>query len=301
MNVRSVLPRAPSRRPSVNDHRRNERRLRNGFALVAAFMVVEAVGGWIANSLTLLADAGHMFLDASALGFSWLAMRLSRRAANARLTYGYDRFQVLAAFVNALALFGLSGAILYEAFTRLGAPEPMLPLPALAVAAIGFVVNVVVYRMLHGSDNLNVRSAALHVLGDLLGSVAAMVAATCVLLFGWLYADPILAIVIAAILVRGAWTILRESGHILLQGVPAKLDLDEIRAALTTEVAGVVDIHGLHAWALTNEKPLLTLHARLDPEADGQSATSAIKAVLTERFGIELSTVQIEQGRCPDA
>ncbi len=285
----------------MNGKPRNEQLLRNGFVLVAAFMVVEAIGGWLANSLTLLADAGHMLLDASALGLSWLAMRLSRRQSSARLTYGYDRFQVLAAFINALALFALSAAILYEAFERLRAPEPMLPLPALAVAAIGFVVNVIVYRMLHGSDNLNVRSAALHVLGDLLGSVAAMIAAGCVLLFGWLYADPILAIVIAAILVRGAWTILRESSHILLQGVPANVDLDEIRAALTSDIAGVLDIHGMHAWALTNEKPLLTLHAKLDPEADGQSATTAIKSVLSDRFGIHLSTVQIEQGRCPDA
>ena len=275
---------------------RNERVLRWAFFLIAGFMVVEAVGGWLANSLTLLADAGHMLLDASALGLSWLAMRLSRRESSARLTYGYDRFQVLAAFINALALFALSGAIVYEAFGRLGAPEPMLPIPALAVAAVGLVVNVVVYRILHGSDNLNVRSAALHVLGDLLGSVAAMAAAGCVLLFGWLYADPILALVIAAILVRGAGRILRESGHILLQGVPANVDLDEIRSALTSDVPGVVDVHGMHAWALTDEKPLVTLHATLDPAADGQSATHAIKNVLTDRFGIDRSTVQIECG-----
>ena len=286
-----------------NSHtlRRNESLLRVAFFLIAGFMVVEAVGGWIANSLTLLADAGHMLLDASALGLSWLALRLSRRESNARLTYGYDRFQVLAAFINALALFALSGAIVYEAFERLGAPEAMLPIPALAVAAVGFVINVIVYRILHGSDNLNVRSAALHVLGDLLGSVAAMAAAACVLLFGWLYADPILAIVIAAILVRGAWAILRESAHILLQGVPANVDLEEIRAALTSGVAGVVDVHGLHAWALTNEKPLVTLHATVDPDTDGHAATQAIKTVLTDRFGIERSTVQIEQGACPDA
>ena len=288
-------------RDHSHTHGRNESLLRLAFFLIAGFMVVEAVGGWIANSLTLLADAGHMLLDASALGLSWLAMRLSRRESNARLTYGYDRFQVLAAFINALALFALSGAIVYEAFERLGAPEAMLPIPALAVAAVGFVINVIVYRMLHGSDNLNVRSAALHVLGDLLGSVAAMAAATCVLLFGWLYADPILAIVIAAILVRGAWAILRESAHILLQGVPANVDLDEIRAALTSDVAGVVDVHGLHAWALTNEKPLVTLHATVDPDTDGHSAAQAIKTVLTDRFGIERSTVQIEQGACPDA
>ncbi len=280
---------------------RNETLLRSAFFLIAGFMVVEAVGGWLANSLTLLADAGHMLLDASALGLSWLAMRLSRRESTARLTYGYDRFQVLAAFINALALFGLSGAIVYEAFGRLGAPEPMLPIPALAVAAVGFVINVVVYRMLHGSDNLNVRSAALHVLGDLLGSVAAMAAAGCVLLFGWLYADPILALVIAAILIRGAGRILRESGYILLQGVPANLDLDEVRAALTSDVVGVVDVHGMHAWALTNEKALVTLHATIDSATDGQSATNAIKDLLTDRFGIDHSTVQIEHGGCPDA
>lgn len=288
-------------RDQGQSHGRNERLLRFAFFLIAGFMVVEAVGGWLANSLTLLADAGHMLLDASALGLSWLAIRLSRRESSPRLTYGYDRFQVLAAFTNALALFVLSAAIVYEAFGRLGAPEAMLPIPALTVAAVGFVINVVVYRMLHGSDNLNVRSAALHVLGDLLGSIAAMAAAGCVLLFGWLYADPILALVIATILVRGAWRILRESGHILLQGVPANLDLDEVRTALTSEVTGVLEIHGMHAWALTNEKPLLTLHATVDAATDGQSATSAIKNVLTDRFGIDHSTVQIEHGRCPDA
>ena len=264
-------------------------------------MVAEAVGGWLANSLTLLADAGHMLLDASALGLSWYAMRLSRREQNDRLSYGYHRFQVLAAFINALALFGLAGGILLEAFSRLGAPEAMLPVPALIVAAIGFAINVVVYRMLHGSHNLNVRSAALHVLGDLLGSVAAMAAAACVLLFGWLYADPLLAIVIAAILVRGAWRVLRESSHILLEGVPANVDLEEIRAVLATDIAGVLDIHHVHAWALTDEKPLLTLHARLDLGTDGQAATSQIKDLLNRRFGIDHSTVQIERDGCPDA
>ena len=264
-------------------------------------MFAEAVGGWLANSLTLLADAGHMLLDASALGLSWYAMRLSRREQNARLSYGYHRFQVLAAFINALALFGLAAGILFEAFSRLGAPEAMLPIPALIVAAIGFVINVVVYRMLHGSHNLNVRSAALHVLGDLLGSVAAMAAAACVLLFGWLYADPLLAIVIAAILVRGAWRVLRESSHILLEGVPANVDLEEIRTALATDVTGVLDIHHVHAWALTDEKPLLTLHARLDLATDGQAATSQIKDLLNSRFGIDHSTVQIERDGCPDA
>ena len=263
-------------------------------------MVAEAVGGYLANSLTLLADAGHVLLDASALGLSWYALRLSRREQDHRLSYGYHRFQVLAAFINSLTLFALAAWILFEAFSRLNAPEPMLPIPALAVASVGFIVNVVVYRMLHGSDNLNVRSAALHVLGDLLGSVAAMTAAASVLLFGWLYADPILAILIVVILVRGAWRLLRESSHILLEGVPSNIDLDEIRATLTANVAGLQEVHHVHAWALTDEKPLLTLHATVNETTDQQVATSRIKAVLIDKFGIDHSTIQVERGDCPD-
>jgi len=263
-------------------------------------MIFEAVGGYLANSLTLLADAGHMLLDSSALGLSWYAMRLSQREQDHRLSYGYHRFQVLAAFVNALTLFALAGWILFEALSRLDNPQPMLPIPALLVAFGGFMVNITVYRMLHGAENLNVRSAALHVLGDLLGSVAAMVAAASVLMFDWIYADPILAIFIVAILLRGAWRILRESAHILLEGVPSNIDLDIIRATLTTNVSGLQEVHHIHAWALTNEKPLLTLHATVSDTTDQQIATSRIKSVLINQFGIDHSTIQVERGDCPD-
>ena len=191
----------------THDHsHENEQALGRAFALIGGFMFVEIVGGLVANSLTLLADAGHMFLDASALAFSWYAVRLSRRLEDERLSYGYHRWEVLAAFVNGLTLMALVGWILYEAWERLNAPQQMLPIPALVVASAGLIVNIIAYRWLHGhQDSAAVRSAALHVLGDLLGSVAAIAAALTVWITGWPYADPLLAVVIAAILGRGAW------------------------------------------------------------------------------------------------
>lgn len=273
--------------------------LARAFALIAGFMLVEVVGAWIGNSLTLAADAGHMFLDASALGMAWFAIRLSRRSPDDTLTYGYSRFQVLAAFVNALALFGLCAWILIEAAGRLRAPEAIAPLPVLGVAVVGLFVNLVAYRMLHRSDNLNVQGAALHVLGDLLGSVAAIVSALAVLWFGWRYADPILALVVVTILVRGAWRVLRDAARILLEAVPQGVDISAVRGALM-QVAGVVDIHRLHVWALTGDKPVLTLHVRVAEDADEQSTVRRVKAVLRTTFHIDHSTVQVERGDCPD-
>ncbi len=282
-------------------HAGDERALGRGFFLIAGFAAVEAAGGWYANSIVLLADAGHMLLDASALGLAWWAIRLSRRADTDRLTYGYHRFQVLAAFVNALALFPLVAWILVEAFGRLRAPEAVLPGPMLAIAAIGLAVNIVVFRMLHDARGLNARSAALHVLGDLLGSACALVSAGLILAFDWRPADPLLAVAVAAILVRGAWRLLRESGHILVEGAPPGADAGAVRAALMgAGVPGLRDVHRVHVWALNDRAPVATLHAGIDEGADARAATLAIKAALAEGFGIGYSTVQIERGPCPD-
>jgi len=279
----------------------NEQALGRAFALIGGFMFVEVIGGLLANSLTLLADAGHMFLDASALAFSWYALRLTRRLGDERLSYGYHRWEVLAAFVNGLTLMALVGWILFEAWERLNAPQTMIPLPALVVASAGFVVNILAYRWLHShQDSAAVRSAALHVLGDLLGSVAAMAAALTVWFTGWPYADPLLALVIAAILGRGAWRVLKDATHILLEGVPDGVDLEHIADTLTERVPGVNGVHHLHAWALTAQKPLLTLHASVDEPADLSRVMSGIKDVLVEEFGIDHSTVQVDHGKCPD-
>jgi cobalt-zinc-cadmium efflux system protein len=287
----------------AHDHNHeNEQALGRAFALIGGFMFVEIVGGLIANSLTLLADAGHMFLDASALAFSWYAVRLSRRLEDERLSYGYHRWEVLAAFVNGLTLMVLVGWILFEAWERLNTPQQMLPIPALAVASVGLVVNIIAYRWLHDhQDSAAVRSAALHVLGDLLGSVAAIAAALIVWFTGWTYADPLLALVIATILGRGAWRVLTEATHILLEGVPDGINLDQISSTLTERVPGVNGVHHLHAWALTPQKPLLTLHASVDEPADLSLVMHNIKTVLTEEFGIDHSTVQVDHGKCPDS
>ena len=268
--------------------------------LVAGFALVELAGALVGNSLTLAADAGHMFLDALALGLSWYAMRLSRRERTDRLSYGYHRYQVLAAFVNALALLALCAWIAFEAVGRLRAPQAMQPLPVLGVAALGLIVNLVAYRLLHGADNLNVRSAALHVLGDLLGSVAAIASALAVLWLEWRFADPLLALLIVAILVRGAARVLKAAVSTLLEATPAGIDPEAIRATLTSEVAGVVDVHHVHAWELTPERPLLTLHATVAESVDAQFVVGRIKSVLHDAFGIEHSTVQVEHGDCPD-
>jgi cobalt-zinc-cadmium efflux system protein len=242
-----------------------------------------------------------MLLDASALGLSWFAVRLSRRQHSETHSYGYHRSQVLAAFVNALLLVALCGWIGFEAFSRIESPQQLLPLPALLIGTLGLVVNLFAFRMLHGaSGNLNVRSASLHVLGDLLGSCAAIAAAMMVWLFEWYLADPILALVVIAILLRGAWKVLSESIHILLEGVPDDLDLEDIRDTLTNQVSGVLEVHHLHAWAITSERPMVTLHAIVDEFVDEIAAAASIKAVLNRNFGIDHSTVQVERGPCLD-
>lgn len=264
-------------------------------------MLVELVAGLMTNALVLLADAGHMFLDATALGLSWWAARISAKGFDHKLSYGYHRFQVLAAFINGLTLVALVVWIAFEAVTRIANPEPILPLPALAVALLGFVINLVAFRWLHGtSGNANVRSAMLHVLGDLLGSAAAILAAVLVYFFGWMYADPVLALVIIIILGRGAFQVLKESTHILLEGVPQDVDLAEIKRTLCANIPQVQEVHHVHAWALTAEKPLLTLHALVSEKTQVQTVVAEIKAVLSRDFGIAHSTIQVETGPCPD-
>ena len=287
--------------PHPEQHQdRQETVLRRAFLLIAGFMLVEVAGGILANSLTLLADAGHMFLDATALGLAWGAMHLSRRSSDNRLSYGYHRFQVLAAFLNGLTLAVLVLWILYEAYERIRTPQAMLPIPALIIASIGFAVNLVAYRWLHGAErNANVRAAALHVLGDLLGSAAAIIAATVVYFTGWTRVDPLLALIVAFILGRGAWRVLREAAHILLEGVPKSLDLGALRDSLAS-VQGVVEVHHLHAWSLTAERPLVTVHARVAEETDIQPVVQRLKSVLTDKFGVDHSTIQVEKGPCPD-
>jgi cobalt-zinc-cadmium efflux system protein len=218
-------------------------------------------------------------------------------------TYGFDRFQVLIAFVNGLALFVIAAWIAYEAFERLSSPQPVAGGIMVIVAILGLLVNIAAFALLHGADreNLNVRGAAVHVLGDLLGSVAALVAGAVILLSGWTPIDPLLSVIVAAIIVRSGWTVVKDSGHILLEGAPPELDTRHIGPDLIANVPGVLDVHHLHVWSITQERRMVTLHACVEEDRDGDQMVKAIKQRLHTRFGLDHATVEIEHGVCADA
>src|SRR5918996_229241 len=274
----------------------SERRVLLALVLTGGFMVAEVIGGLLAGSLALLADAGHMLTDTVSLALAFVAFRVARWPHDARRTFGYHRFQVLAAFVNGLTLVAIVGWIAVEAIRRLFEPVEVLGGLMLAIALAGLLVNLVAFAILHGGDrhNLNIRGATLHVLADLLGSVGAIVAALVITWTGWMPIDPLLSLLVAALILRSAWMLVRKSAHILLEGAPDWLDADELRAALTAAVPAVRDVHHVHVWMLTTERPLLTLHARVALEANQQEVLVAIHRALADRFGIEHATVQIE-------
>jgi cobalt-zinc-cadmium efflux system protein len=280
----------------------DERRVLLALAMTGGFMVVEVVGGLLANSLTLLADAGHMLTDTAALALALLAFRASRRPADPARSYGYHRFQVLSALVNGAALIAIAGWITVKAIDRVMAPEEVLGGLMLVVAGAGLSVNVVVFLLLRGSDrqNLNIRGATLHVLGDLLGSVAAIAAAGVILATGWMPIDPLLSVLVALLILRSAWLLVRQSTHILMEGTPTGLDTEALCDALCAAVPEVQGVHHLHAWSLTPDRPLVTLHAYLAEGADHERVLRAVKAVLAERYGIAHATIQLERGTCVD-
>lgn len=286
-----------------HDHEdRRENRLLLAFVLTLVMLLLEAVGGWWSGSLALLADAVHMLVDALALLLAFAAAWMAHRPADARRSYGYGRAEVLAGFVNALLQLALIVFILVEAVERLLEPRQILSGVMFWVALAGLAVNVLVLRMLHhhDPDDVNMGAASLHVLGDLLGSVAAVVAALLVGWLGWLRADPALSILVALLIARSAWLLLRRSVHILLEGVPEGLETDTMLEVLRGAHDGICDVHHLHVWQLASGSRMATLHAGLRAGADGPAAMRAIKQVLRERYAVDHATVQIEPGDCPD-
>lgn len=283
-------------------HLDNEGRVFWAMCLTATFTIVEVAGGLISGSLALLADAGHMLTDTAALAFAWMAFRVGRKPPDRKRSYGYHRFQILAAFLNGMALVVVVAWILFEALERLREPVEIQGWLMFAVAAVGLLVNVVALVLLHGGerDNLNLRGAALHVLGDLLGSIATMIAAAVIIFSGWTPIDPLLSVLVGLLILRSAWLLMRRSGHILLEGTPKEIDVGELRRAVTATVPDVSDVHHVHAWSLTPNQPLVTLHAHVRGEADHETVLEGIHRCLAERFGIAHATIQIEHGRCLD-
>ena len=270
--------------------------------LTGGCMVIEAVGGWIAGSLALLADSAHMLTDCASLAMSDAAVRAAGRPATSQMSYGHHRWQVLAAFVNGLALLLLAAWIAVEAVVRLHAGAAVDGSVVVGVAVIGLLANLAAFGVLsRGDSNLNVRGALAHVMGDMLGSLAALIAGGVILLTGWMPADPILSGLVAVIMVRGGWRISRESAHILLEGAPADCDPARVERELLAAIPSVTSVHHVHVWSLTDERPVMTLHAVLRDGSDRDFALREIQTVLHEQFGCEHATVQIELTECaPD-
>lgn len=270
---------------------REGRALWIALVLTACLAVVEAVGGWWAGSLALLSDAGHMVTDVAALAVALFAQHLAERPPSRQASYGYARAEVLAAFINSLLMLALVALIAVEATRRLLSPAPVAGGIVIAVAASGLAVNALAAWLLSRGRSLNSRAALLHVLGDMAGSVATLVAGAVIVATGWLPIDPLLSLFVAALILRSTWLLLKAVTPILMEGVPAHLSYDEIGRALT-RVSGVAAVHDLHVWHMTGERAALSAHLLIRDASEWPDTLLAAQRLLAERFGIDHVTLQ---------
>ena len=263
-------------------------------------MVVEAIGGLIAGSLALIADAGHMLLDVVALAMTYLGFRLSARPADRKRSFGYQRLQTLAAFANGITLLVFVVWIAIEAVGRLFAPTPVDGVLLIVIATLGLIVNAAAFFVLSGGEtgNLNMRGALAHVLSDLLGSGAAVISGVVILWSGWLPIDAVLSIIVAGLVARAAWSVVRGSGHILLEGTPEALDVDELGLGVVKAVPGIHAVHHVHVWSLTASYRLATLHVVISPGTDPGKIIQQVNAYLDKAWEIGHATIQVEHETC---
>ncbi len=291
----SSTPRRMHRHGAQSAAAAGARRLALVLGLVVAYLVVEVVGGLLTNSLALLADAGHMGTDAAGLVLALLAIWFARRPATAEKSFGYYRIEIFAAVANAVILFGVAGFILYEAIQRFAAPPEVVGVPMLGIAAVGLLVNLIAMRLLHAGaqGSLNLRGAYLEVLGDLLGSIAVIVAGLVIVVTGWNPIDPIASVLIAGLILPRTWGLLREAVDVLLQATPKGVDLDEVRQHIL-RAEGVADAHDLHAWTLTSGIHVVSAHVVMRAGCDPARVLEELCACLTDDFDMEHSTIQLE-------
>lgn len=280
----------------------NSRMLAIALGLTTAFLIAELIGSFIFNSLALLSDAAHMFTDSAALAIALAAIKIGQRPADDKRTYGYRRFEILAAAFNALLLFAVAGYVLWEGIARFYKPVEVQSTGMLVVAAIGLVVNLIAMRLLSAGkeQSLNIKGAYLEVWADMLGSVGVIAGAITIMLTGWQWVDPAVAIGIGLWVIPRTWTLLRDTTHILLEGVPRGLRLADIRAAIS-RTPGVASTHDLHVWSMTSDDISASAHVELEQGADAETVRMTVAAMLHEQFDIEHATIQVEVEACGNA
>lgn len=282
----------------------SRRRLTLVLGLTGLYLVIEVVAGYLAGSLALLADAGHMLTDAGSLGLALFAMRLAERPTSARHTYGLYRAEILAAVINAVVLLGISGYVLYQAYLRFSAPPEVASGAVLGVAGAGLIVNLAGVLVLRdrAESSLNMKAAYFEVLSDMVTSVGVIAAAVVMMTTGWYYADPLVSAAIGLFIIPRTWKLLREGVGVLLEATPAGIDVDQVQSAML-EVDGVREVHDLHIWSLTSGVNALSAHVRLQKQAAHDQVREAVAEVVAARFSIHHLTIQVESevsAPCPD-
>lgn len=284
-------------------HSANKKALMISFIIITAFMIVEAIGGFITNSLSLLSDAGHMLSDSASLGVGLLAFSFGGKVANHSKTYGYKRFEILAAVFNGITLILISIYIFYEASKRFAEPPEVESTGMLIVASIGLLVNIfVAWILLRGDteENINLRAAFLHVLGDLLGSVGAIVAALLIIFFNWGWADPIASVIVAVLVLISGWRVTKDAIHVLMEGTPKNVDLDDIINTIEN-TQGIISIHDLHVWSITSGQNALSCHAVVDGDSSIHESQKILRTIEhnLEHKGVGHVTIQMENNEHP--
>ncbi|MBW5466310.1 cation diffusion facilitator family transporter [Brevibacillus formosus] len=274
----------------------SKRALLTAFLIIAVFLVVETIGGFITNSLALLSDAGHMLSDALALLLSLIAVHFASRPPSAKRTFGMKRFEILAALTNGVTLVVISLFIFWEGFERMWDPPKVASGSMIIIASVGLLANIAAAMVLMRGDtknNVNLRSAYLHVLGDLLGSVAAILGGILMWAFGWYIADPIISIIVSILIMLSAWRVTKESINILLEGAPSRLDTTKVEQRLS-QLTGVVKVHDLHIWTVTSDFDSLTCHLVVQDDLPSYPVLNDALRLLEKEFGITHATIQIE-------
>ncbi|HYX40283.1 MAG TPA: cation diffusion facilitator family transporter [Pyrinomonadaceae bacterium] len=280
---------------------RSQRRLALVLALITLYMFAEAVGGWLSNSLALLADAGHMLTDVAALLLALFAAWFSARPATPNKTFGYYRLEILAAFTNGVVLVAISLGIFYTAYRRWLAPTAVESHLLILVASGGLVVNLICAWLLHGAHegDLNVRGAWLHIIGDALGSVGAIIAGVLIAVRGWNAADPLISALISCLIIWSSWHLLREATNVLLEGTPAHINLASVEEAIL-RTNGVEGVHDLHVWTITSGREALSAHVVHAHTVTQPALLNALRVKLHDRFGVDHLTIQMEMAESAD-